>query len=295
MAEKDKTEKVLEDYKDVFADIYNTLLFGEHFLEEDKLEPGATESIYKSDQEQLKEQRRDVLKYYRDAGGLLICSYGIENQSTIDGYMPVRVMGYDYATYRTMLEQEKTISPVITIVLNFTDKRWNKATSLQEMFDIPVKLQKYVADYKIKVFDVAFLEDDVIESFTSDFKLVAKFFKLRRLGRMEEIVQDDETAIEHIEAVMDLFKVFADDIHYKEIETGLLEKRAKGEKVYMCNVVEAFLQKGYENGMLMTLIYLVREDDYTVEKAARRVGLSVAEFNALLDEQENEGKKCCQE
>ena len=34
MAEKDKAEKVLEDYNDVFADIYNTLLFKEHFLDE---------------------------------------------------------------------------------------------------------------------------------------------------------------------------------------------------------------------------------------------------------------------
>ena len=227
MAEKDKTEKVLEDYRDVFADIYNTLLFREPFLEENMLEPGPTESIYKSAQGQLKEQRRDVLKYYQETGGLLICSYGMENQSTIDRYMPVRVMGYDYATYRAMMEQGEVISPVITIVLNFTEKRWDKATSLLGMFDIPAKLQQYVADYKINVFDVAFLEDDVIESFSSDFKLIAKFFKLKRLGKMDEII-DDETAIVHIEAVLDLLRIFSDDVHYNEMEKGLLERRAKG-------------------------------------------------------------------
>ena len=32
-----------------------------------------------------------------------------------------------------------------------------------------------------------FWENDVIESFTSDFKLVAKFFKLKRPGKMDEI------------------------------------------------------------------------------------------------------------
>ena len=196
-------------------------------MEENKLESGPTGSIYKSEQGQLKEQRRDVLKYYRETGGLLICSYGMENQSTIDEFMTIRVMGYDYTTYRAMVEQGKELSPVITIVLNFTDKRWNKATSLLEMFDIPEKLKQYVVDYKIKVFDVAFLEDDVIESFTSDFKLVAKFFKLKRLGKMDEIIHD-ETEIVHIEAVLDLLKVFSDDIHYEEIEDGLLERQAKG-------------------------------------------------------------------
>jgi len=47
-----------------------------------------------------------------------------------------------------------------------------------------------IQDYKVKVVDVAFLDDAVIERFTSDFKLVAKFFKSRRLGTKP---WDDET------------------------------------------------------------------------------------------------------
>jgi len=121
MAEKDKTEKVLEDYNDVFADIYNTLLFQEKFLEADKLDYGSTESVYKAEQGELKEQRRDVLKVYRDDMGLSLFSTGIENQSTIDKYMPVRIMGYDYAAYRNQINNEKKLTPVITIVLNFSD------------------------------------------------------------------------------------------------------------------------------------------------------------------------------
>ncbi len=105
MAEKDKAEKVLEDYNDVFADIYNTLLFREEFLEEHRLDYGPTESIYKAEQGELREQRRDVLKVYRDEMGLALFSTGIENQSTIDKYMPVRIMGYDYVTYRNQVKK----------------------------------------------------------------------------------------------------------------------------------------------------------------------------------------------
>lgn len=57
MAEKDKAEKVLEDYNDVFADIYNTLLFKEHFLDEKNLNYGPTESIYKAETGDMAEQR----------------------------------------------------------------------------------------------------------------------------------------------------------------------------------------------------------------------------------------------
>lgn len=37
MAEKDLVEKKLEDHNDVFADIWNTLLFGKKVLLEEKL------------------------------------------------------------------------------------------------------------------------------------------------------------------------------------------------------------------------------------------------------------------
>lgn len=44
------------------------------------------------------------------------------------------------------------------------------------------ELAEYVQDYKIHVFDIAFLEDETIEAFTSDFKEIARFFKRKRLG-----------------------------------------------------------------------------------------------------------------
>lgn len=42
---KDLTAKKLEDYNDVFADIYNTLLFGENLINEQQLDFGLTERI----------------------------------------------------------------------------------------------------------------------------------------------------------------------------------------------------------------------------------------------------------
>lgn len=77
IVQKDKTEKVLEDYNDVFADIYNVLVFGEKYLDEDGLEAGPTESVYKAESGKLKEQRRDILKTYRKQN-FAICSLGIE-------------------------------------------------------------------------------------------------------------------------------------------------------------------------------------------------------------------------
>ena len=63
MSEKDITEKTLEDYDDVFADIVNVLLFnGKRLVKESDLSPETARSIYKADNK-LHSQERDVAKY----------------------------------------------------------------------------------------------------------------------------------------------------------------------------------------------------------------------------------------
>jgi len=81
LAEKDLKEKVLEDYNDVFADIYNTLVFEGNYLREDGLSGGATTSIYKTEIGEPAEQFRDVLKTYSGAN-LSLMSLGIETSPT---------------------------------------------------------------------------------------------------------------------------------------------------------------------------------------------------------------------
>ncbi len=256
MAKKDLNEKLLEDYNDVFADIYNTLVFGEPFLKEERLSGGATTSIYKTEVGSAAEQLRDVLKKYGE-GRLGLLSLGIENQTEPDETMPVRVMGYDYGSYRGMLKNEKKITPVTTIVLNFGDRRWRKAKSLHEMMDLPEKLTQYVEDYKIRVYDIAFLSDNVIEQFTSDFKIVARFFKDKRLGR-DTVMKDSTTKIRHVEAVLDFLSVFTKDESYRKLYTETVkEKEKNGEEVDMCWIAQGLIDEGMEKGIEKGLRALV--------------------------------------
>ena len=109
-----------------------------------------------SAKDQWKEQRRDTVKEYKDCMNLTIATLGIENQSTIDENEPVRIMGYDYGSYRQQIIDGKKLHPVITIVLNFTDKVWSGKTCLLELMDIPDDFKAFVQDYKINVFDFKF-------------------------------------------------------------------------------------------------------------------------------------------
>ncbi len=161
--------------------------------------------------------------------------------------------------------------------------------SLHGLLKLTEKVKSYVQDYKIMVFDVAFLEDEVIEKFQSDFKLVARFFKKKRLGQLAEVMSDREICLKHPEETLDLLRVFTGDERYIDVyRNGLKEKVEKGESVTMCTVVDYFLQQGMEKGLgqgkLQMLLSLVKEGDLSMEKAASKVNMSVEEFHALINE-----------
>ena len=107
MAEKDTTEKILEAHNDVFSDIMNVALFGGvDIINEKALSDGQAFSQYKFDDE-IHVQERDVCKHWTD-GNVQLALFGVENQSTVDRDMPLRVIGYDGAAYRGQLFSEST-------------------------------------------------------------------------------------------------------------------------------------------------------------------------------------------
>lgn len=282
-------EKKLEDYPEVFTNIVNTLLFSDSSirLDENKIVDGPTESIYKAE-EQDKEQRRDTFKYYNIGNkGILFCvaAYGIENQSTIDNVMPVRIMNYDASAYKSQVfglkssskqtnQKRKRIYPVITIVLNFSEKEWKTSRSLYDMMALPSDLAKYVQDYKINVFDVAFLEDDVIEKFTSDFKAVARFFKDKRL-RLEA---NDTIEIKHPAEIADLFSVFTGDEGYRNAVPNVIKKKEKGEVITVCTYTETIR----DSGKIEMLFELVESGDISPERACEKLGITLNELEKKM-------------
>lgn len=244
MAEKDLAEKKLEAYAEVFADIFNVLLFKKEIIKPEQLLDGPTESVYKAESGSLKGQYRDTLKHYRNST-FSVASFGIENQSKIDADMPIRVLGYDYTSYHEQTVNGVKRFPVITIVLNFSNKKWDKPTSLKELLEMPEELEPFVQDYRIYVFDIAHLEPGIIKQFKSTFKHVAHFFS----NKEKEDYQPLNEEIKELDAFLDLLKVFTNDDRYEAIKAGLIEQQQKGQVITMCTVVERFTSKGIEQGI----------------------------------------------
>ena len=246
MAEKDLSEKLLEEYDDVFADIVNVLLFdGKREVKEEELVETGTESQYKADDSVLHAQERDVAKYWKK-GKIRLALYGLENQTGIDTDMPMRVLNYDGMSYRSqLLKKSKERYPVITLVLYFgTERQWKKPLSLYEVFSVPEELKEYINDYKINVFNIAYLSEEQVNMFTSDFKIVVDYFVQKRKDGKYKPSSD---VIRHVDAILKFMAVFTGDQRY--FNEAIQKKMQAGGIQTMDKVIDDYIDLGRKEGM----------------------------------------------
>ena len=261
MKAKDTIEKTLEAYNDVFADIANVLLFkGKPVIAEDSLSDAQPFSYYKAWGKRIRTQERDVAKYWQN-GQIRIAFMGMENQTEPEREMPLRVIGYDGAAYRSQIppkrkrkklagnevaEIQESYYPIITMVLYFgTRQKWDKNLSLKEIISVPEGLEDFVSDYRINVCNLAWLSDDEINKFQSDFKEVVLYLKAKRESSEFEGTAKD---LDHAPEILDLFYAMSGDDSYKLFEEELLSDDKEPRRTKMCEVTQRIKDAGRQEG-----------------------------------------------
>ena len=159
--------------------------------------------------------------------------------------MPLRVMEYDGAEYRAQLLADNTTAsryPVITLVLYYGHKkRWNKPKTLKERLDIPPEFEEFVNDYKINLFEIAYLTREQIDMFQSDFRIVADYFvQMRESG---DYIPDSHE-IKHVQETMQLLSVMTQDNRFEEAYNDSVEGGIRN----MCDVLDRVENKGRIEG-----------------------------------------------
>ena len=107
---------------------------------------------------------------------------------------------------------------------------------------VPDKLKPYFSDYKINVFEIAWLTEEHISRFTSDFKVIANFFVKKRID--PNYVPDDLTEIRHVDEVLKLIAALSGDNRYISV---ISNKKRKVKN--MCEVADRLVNKGIEKGI----------------------------------------------
>ena len=140
--------------------------------------------------------------------------------------MPLRVIRYDGAEYRSQYDSKEPKDLVVAFVLYFgTNPRWEDEISLRDCLEIPEELEEYVNDYKVKVFSVAYLPKEKVEQFTSDFRIVADYFVQQRLTN--DYVPNPQT-IDHVKETLELLSVMGDDRRFIDAYNERKDKSAEG-------------------------------------------------------------------
>ena len=172
--------------------------------------------------------------------------------------------------------------PVVTLVLYFGSQRWNKYTTLIERLKVPEGLEKYVNDYKLNVVEVAYLSDETIEKFRSDFKDVAKFFVAQRTGRKVEFSSRE---LKHVDEILKLLQA----VSKEEDITNLFrdEEIDKGGKVSMGNLFRRYknegIREGREEGFVSVAVGMIKKS-MPVQLIQELTNLSLKQLQQLSEE-----------
>ncbi|SCX98740.1 Putative transposase, YhgA-like [Butyrivibrio hungatei] len=214
-----------------------------------------------------------------------LTAIGFENETAEESDMPLRVMSYDAAGYRAQISNGSDRRyPVVSLVLYYGyKKKWSKAKTLYDRLEVPDELKRYVFDYGMNLFQIAYLDDATVAKFKSDFRFVADYFvQMRKTGRY--IAPDEK--ITHVQEMLSLMSALTDDNRFSDVYEGI-----KGEeRVSMCTVldeietrgIEKGIKEGIEQGRDNTLISLVHDGLLSIEVAADRAGVTLDEFKAMM-------------
>lgn len=178
--QKLKPDTVLKNYwrsNERFADFFNAVLFeGKPIIRPEELEDVDTDEASILEHGKYAESiqaARDNIKIRKKSKtyGVEFVMMGMEHQEHIHYAMPMRLMGYDYGTYKKQydnnalkyktaegMEHDEYLSgmkktdkfmAVITVVVYYGENPWDGAKTLHEMLDIPPEMERYVNDYKM--------------------------------------------------------------------------------------------------------------------------------------------------
>ena len=269
----------------MFADVFNTYMYGDVVLQPEDLQP--IDTAYAETVQQVKGV--EVLGRYRDISrkatlGTQYVILGIENQDKVHYAMPLRVMLYDVLGYSAECknlgatqESEKwtideflsklakgtKITPIFTIIFYTGEKKWDGPCSLYEMLEIGDELKSFVPDYPIHVIDVGHDEIKFGTNALWELTCVLNAIYNKTIGQRKEKISN---------SILSLAGILLGT-------KGLYNMREEGETV-MCEAMREMLEEGIQEGVqdaIEKLILKCLKKGHTCEE--------ISDFNDIpLDE-----------
>ena len=121
------------------------------------------------------------------------------------------------------------------------------------MFSVPEELKEYINDYKINVFNIAYLSEEQVNMFISDFKIVVDYFVQKRKDGKYKPSSD---VIRHVDAILKFMAVFTGDQRY--FNEAMQEKMQTGGIRTMDKILDDYINRGRKEGRQEERMLLIR-------------------------------------
>jgi len=289
---KDTVMKEIFADPELFADLFNGNFFdGNEVIKKEELitEDSASQCSFQWDEEVVELKRiRDLIKKSTSTGSYALLA--VENQSSIDSYMPLRCLVYDVCSYLKQINlnkmeelsdlkesRHKKLTPVFTIVLYCGEKRWKKPQCLSECFAIPEQLKDYFQDYRITVVDMGTKEHAPYRN-----KLMNELFELTHLLTEGNKEQFDRSLVER--------QYSHPAMRMASLITGSNEIEEKVGKEYqeeksMCENVKRWIREWKEEGIAQEkseLVMILFQDGLPINQIAKYARITEEEVNRII-------------
>lgn len=311
-----KADVVVKNYwrnNEQFTDFFNAVLYeGKQVIKPDELEDMDTEESYVSENKKYVESvlaSRDNIKIRKKSTkhDVELCILGMESQEHIHYAMPMRVMGYDYGSYKKQYDSnaikyktEKGLSddefisrmrktdkfvPIITIVVYYGEKPWDGAKSLHGMLNIPDDLKIFINDYKLNLIEARESNLNLHNTNNKDLFNLLEIL-LNKNGKLSTIKEKAiNYSIEH-KVEKAVIMAVSSAVNCK-LDYDMLEKESDAD---MCTVFEetrregeakGIIELGFEFGLTEDAIIKRLQDklDITLEKAQEYFAIYLNENN----------------
>ena len=199
----------------------------------------------------------------------------LENQSDINNIMPVRDMGYQHAKYmeqvRTIKETNRQqlaypspitkeihdaqkLDPVITLVLNYSQKEWKKPKQLQDVLNIPddmcEEFEKWISPHSIGIINLANQSESTMQMYHSDFKYIVRYLSCKNdKEKLESFFRTTDFKLDHPEAFLDWLAAVANDERYIKAKQLIDKQNEKGGHINMCVLLDMYEERGETRGI----------------------------------------------
>ena len=306
-----------------FADLFNGICFqGESVIRAEELSEG-TQVYYEMAQEPekigqskkangRKERTRDICKRLKTGGVLRILA--VENQEKVDYTMPYRCMEYDVMEYGKQIDilrkrnrqrrhsnniaekiggikKTDRLAPVYTICLYHGVETWDGPRTLGDMMDFDDEedgFRKFFKDYPMQLYCLN--EEQDLQTFHTEVRLLFQALQYRKdRAGLKKLMERDER-YQHIDAeTLEIISVMLEKPSIWKNREKYMEKNEEDEEEYdMCQALEEWAAEersiGREEGVISTLITLVRDGLLDLAEGARRAHMAQEEFERKVND-----------